>query len=111
MPAYSARTSLPAYAASKVPRSTEVVSEIGSQQSRRALLSTFDRTSLRGKRDYAMVAVLLGCGPRSAQLAAAQAQDLQKRKDHWVLADLIGRVVTSERFRSPIGRPKLSALG
>lgn len=57
----------------------------------RALLSTFDRTSLRSKRDYAMVAVLLGCGLRRAELAAAQVQDLQQREDHWVFADLIGK--------------------
>jgi integrase len=57
----------------------------------RALLSTFDRISLRGKRDYAMVAVLLGCGLRRAELAAAQVQDVQQREDHWVFADLIGK--------------------
>ncbi len=48
----------------------------------KALLSTFDRTSLRGKRDYAMVAVLLGCGFRRAELAATQVQDVQQREDH-----------------------------
>jgi integrase len=57
----------------------------------RALLSTFDRTSLRGKRDYAMVAVLLGCGLRRAELAGVQVQDLQHREDHWIFADLIGK--------------------
>lgn len=57
----------------------------------RALLSTFDRRSLRGERDYAMVAVLLGCGLRRAELAAAQVQDLQQREEHWVFADLIGK--------------------
>jgi integrase len=57
----------------------------------RALLSIFDRTAHRGKRDYAMVAVLLGCGLRRAELAAAQVQDVQQREDHWVFADLIGK--------------------
>ncbi|MDQ2844513.1 MAG: tyrosine-type recombinase/integrase [Acidobacteriota bacterium] len=57
----------------------------------KALLSTFDRISLRGKRDYAMVAVVLGCGLRRAELAAAQVQDVQQREDHWVFADLIGK--------------------
>ena len=55
----------------------------------RALLSSFDRAALRGKRDYAMVAVLLGCGLRRAELAAAQVADLQQREEHWVFADLI----------------------
>jgi integrase len=57
----------------------------------RALLSAFDRRSLRGERDYAMVAVLLGCGLRRAELAAAQVRDLQQREGHWVFADLIGK--------------------
>lgn len=57
----------------------------------RALLSTFDRSSLRGKRDYAMAAILLGCGLRRAELAAAQVEDLQQREEHWVFADLIGK--------------------
>jgi len=57
----------------------------------RALLSSFDRAALRGKRDYAMVAVLLGCGLRRAELAAAQIADLQRREEHWVFADLIGK--------------------
>src|SRR4051795_2382245 len=56
-----------------------------------ALLSISDRTALRGKRDYAMVAVLLGCGLRRAELAAAQVADLQQREEHWVFADLIGK--------------------
>jgi integrase len=42
-----------------------------------ALPSIFDRRELRGKRDYAMVAVLLGCGLRRAKLASAQVADLQ----------------------------------
>lgn len=57
----------------------------------KALLSTFNRSSVRGKRDYAMVAILLGCGLRRAELAAAQVEDLQQREEHWVFADLIGK--------------------
>jgi integrase len=57
----------------------------------RALLSSFDRAVLRGKRDYAMVAVLPECGLRRAELAAAQVADLQQREEHWVFADLIGK--------------------
>jgi integrase len=57
----------------------------------RSLLCTFDWSIVRGKRDYAMVAVLLGCGLRRAELAAVQVADLQQREEHWVFADLIGK--------------------
>jgi integrase len=55
------------------------------------LLQVFDRECLRGKRDYAMVAVLLGCGLRRAELAAVSLHDLQQREEHWVFADLVGK--------------------
>ena len=57
----------------------------------RRLLGAFDRQTLRGVRDYAMVAVLLGCGLRRAEVAALSVQDLQQREEHWVFADLIGK--------------------
>jgi integrase len=46
----------------------------------KALLQTFDRTVLRGKRDYAMVAVLLGCVLRRAELAGAVVQHLRNER-------------------------------
>src|SRR5215831_5046096 len=55
------------------------------------LLAVFDRASLRGKRDYAMVAVLLGCGLRRAELAEFAIERLQQREEHWVIADMIGK--------------------
>lgn len=55
------------------------------------LLGVFDRGSLRGKRDYAMVAVLLGCGLRRAELATVDVRHLQRRDEHWVFADMIGK--------------------
>jgi integrase len=38
-----------------------------------------------------MVAVLLGCGLRRAELAAAQVAHLQQREEHWIFADLVGK--------------------
>jgi site-specific recombinase XerD len=45
------------------------------------VLGVFDRNTLRGIRDYAMVAVLLGCGLRRAEVAALGVQDLQQREE------------------------------
>ena len=55
------------------------------------LLAAFDGGKLRGKRDYAMVSVLLGCGLRRAEAASLAVEDLQQREEHWVIADLVGK--------------------
>lgn len=55
------------------------------------LLAVFNDGDFRGKRDYAMVAVLLGCGLRRAELAALAVEHLQQREEHWVIADLVGK--------------------
>lgn len=47
--------------------------------------------SLRGKRDYATLAILLGCGLRRAELTALRIEDIQQREEHWVTADLVGK--------------------
>ncbi|MDE3167935.1 MAG: tyrosine-type recombinase/integrase [Acidobacteriota bacterium] len=57
----------------------------------RRVLGVFDRNTIRGIRDYAIVAVLLGCGLRRAEVAALGVPDLQQREEHWVFADLVGK--------------------
>ncbi len=57
----------------------------------RDLLRAPNRTSLKGKRDYAILALLVGCGLRRAELAAPDIETLQMREDRWVLADLEGK--------------------
>src|SRR6195256_1794215 len=46
--------------------------------------------SLRGKRDRAILALLIGCGLRRAELVGLGTEDFQVREEHWVIADLIG---------------------
>ena len=55
------------------------------------LLRTVDVGGLRGKRDYATLAILLGCGLRRAELTTLRVEDIQQREEHWVIADLIGK--------------------
>jgi integrase len=55
------------------------------------LLAAFGDEDLRGTRDYAMIAVLLGCGLRRAEVAGLTVEDIQQREDHWVIADLVGK--------------------
>jgi site-specific recombinase XerD len=47
--------------------------------------------TLKGKRDRAILAVLLGCGLRRRELAGLTFDHLQSREDHWALVDLIGK--------------------
>ncbi len=57
----------------------------------RTLLTGFKSDDLRGLRDRAIVAVLLGCGLRRSELVDLRVENLQVREDHWIIADLIGK--------------------
>ena len=63
----------------------------------RLLLSAPAAATLKGKRDRAMLAVLMGCGLRRAELAALTMNHLQQREGRWVLIDLSGK---GNRLRS-----------
>ena len=47
--------------------------------------------TLKGKRDRAILAVLLGCGLRRRELADLDFTHLQQREDHWAIVDLVGK--------------------
>jgi site-specific recombinase XerD len=56
-----------------------------------ALLSTPDITTIRGLRDRAILAVLLGCGLRRSEVAALTFTHLQQRDGRWCIVDLVGK--------------------
>src|SRR6202049_2386023 len=62
-----------------------------SQRQAQALLSTPDVTTLRGLRDRAILAVLLGCGLRRSEVAALTYTHLQQRDGRWCIVDLVGK--------------------
>ena len=57
----------------------------------RRFWQTPDPNTLKGKRDRAMLAVLLGCGLRRRELADLDFRHLQQREDHWAIVDLVGK--------------------
>jgi site-specific recombinase XerD len=57
----------------------------------RTLLAESGAGGLRGKRDRAILALLIGCGLRRAELVGLGLEDFQVREEHWVIADLIGK--------------------
>jgi integrase len=57
----------------------------------RRLLEAAAGETLRGIRNHAMLAVLIGCGLRRGELLALTFESIQEREDHWVIADLVGK--------------------
>ena len=55
------------------------------------LLAVPDRSTLKGKRDYAILALLVGCALRRRELASLNIEDIQMREGRWVIADLRGK--------------------
>lgn len=57
----------------------------------RRLLESAASSSARDLRDYAIVAMLIGCGLRRAELLALRVESIQQREERWVIADLVGK--------------------
>jgi len=57
----------------------------------RQLLEEAQVDSLRGKRNYAILAKLIGWGLRRGELLALRIDAIQLREEHWVIADLLGK--------------------
>jgi integrase len=55
------------------------------------LLSKSTGEDLRSKRNYAMLAFLVGCGLRRGELLSLNIRSIQMREEHWVVADLNGK--------------------
>src|SRR6202789_2811233 len=50
-----------------------------------------DPSTLKGKRDRAILAVLLGCGLRRREWTELSLKHVQRREDHWAIVDLVGK--------------------
>jgi integrase len=55
------------------------------------LLAVPDRSTLKGKRDYVIIALLVGCALRRRELASLSIEDIQLREGRWVIIDLRGK--------------------
>jgi site-specific recombinase XerD len=55
------------------------------------LLAVPDRSTMKGKRDYTILALLVGCALRRNELAMLDVETIQLREGRWVLADLCGK--------------------
>ncbi len=55
------------------------------------LLNAPDITTVRGLRDRAILAILLGCGLRRSEVAALTFAHVQQRDGRWCIVDLVGK--------------------
>jgi Phage integrase family len=55
------------------------------------LVNAISQRTLRGRRDAAMIGLLLGCGLRRSETVNLRLDQLQSRQNHWVIVDMIGK--------------------
>src|SRR5947209_9376545 len=56
-----------------------------------ALLEAPDPKTMKGKRDLALLAILVACGLRRHEAIGLNVSHLQQREEHWAITDLIGK--------------------
>ena len=56
-----------------------------------ALINAPDDRTLKGLRDRALLAVMIGCGLRRDELARLTREHIQQREGRWVIIDLLGK--------------------
>src|SRR5438045_1835954 len=62
-----------------------------SVQQAQKLLNAPDASTSKGRRDRAILAVLLGCGLRRSEVAALTMNHVQQRDGRWCIVDLVGK--------------------
>jgi len=79
---------------SDVPNVRQTGTRLGNWLTReqaKELLAVPDRSKLKGKRDYVIIALLVGCALRRRELASLKVEDIQLRERRWVIIDLRGK--------------------
>src|SRR5215472_16668339 len=78
------------YAPATINLRLAAIRRVAYEASDAGLLSADAPATLRTVRDQAMLALLVGCGLRRAELLDLQLGSLPQREEHWVIADLVG---------------------
>jgi integrase len=67
------------------------------------LLGAISRKGLRGKRDAAMLSLLLACGLRRSEVVGLACERIQRREDHWAIVDLLVAVADQDEAGPVVG--------
>jgi Site-specific recombinase XerD len=70
-----------------------------------------DLKTLKGNRDGAVLAILLGAGLRRSELTSLDCEHLQERDGRWVIVDLAGKMGRIRSVPIPCGRTPPSPAG
>jgi site-specific recombinase XerC len=79
---------------SEVPNIRQKGTRLGNWLTReqaKELLVVPDRSTLKGKRDYVILGLLVGCALRRQEVATLDVETIQLREGRWVLVDLEGK--------------------
>ena len=79
---------------SEIPNVRQTGTRLGNwltKEQAKELLAVPDRSTLKGKRDYVILALLTACALRRNELAMLDVDTIQLREGRWVLADLCGK--------------------
>ena len=75
------------------------------------LLAVPDRSTLKGKRNYVIIALLVGCALRRQELASLTIEDIQLREGRWVIIYLRGKGGRLRTVAVPSGSSRPSTPG
>lgn len=76
----------------------------------KGLLAVPDRSTVKGKRDYCILARLVGCALRRRELASVSIEEIQQREGRGAIADLRGKAAGSGGWRCRSGRVEAPAV-
>jgi integrase len=77
-----------------VPNLSQKGTRVGNWLTRdqvKELLTVPDRSTIKGKRDYCILTLLVGCALRRRELSTLTLEDIQLREGRWVIVDLVGK--------------------
>ena len=86
-----------------VPRHGARIGNWLTKEQANELLNAPDPQTLLGKRDRAILALLVGCGLRRAEVVGLSIENIQQREARWLIPDLLGKGNRARTVTIPSG--------